>query len=106
MKRKSARPNVKLRGVRIQEAVFASQVFHHTHFQIKGNLRPRRCVVDVCDFCHKYIYIRRSMLPLRVKGWRMSCVQCVEERHLHLNKDKIHVENITAKIMTKTDGRK
>lgn len=49
----------------------------------------RRLIQDMCDFCYKYIYVERSAMSLRNKGWRMVCNDCFKEKDLNCKRDKV-----------------
>ena len=57
---------------------------------LRKDIRHRRHLIqDVCDFCKKYIYIRRNFIGLRKRGYRMACRDCSYERNLNWGRDKI-----------------
>ena len=52
--------------------------------------KPRGTIGDLCDFCHKNIYVKRIAMGLRrYKGWRFSCKKCWHEKGFVHGKDKI-----------------
>lgn len=66
--------------------------------EMRKNRRERRMLIgELCDFCLKDIRIKRSFMGLKLRGWRHSCIDCVQKNEFKLKRDKIILEFLPSK---------
>lgn len=54
----------------------AQQHIENRKRTMRGGMR--HCIEDYCDFCKRVVYVQRSQLGLRIKGYRFGCWVCHE----------------------------
>ena len=89
-RKRGQRPNV----VPSKQVKFStkSEIVESSRYDRTLKMRQRWLIQDMCDLCLKIVYFKKNAIRLRLKGWRMSCWDCVEFHKLDFKKDKIFVE--------------
>jgi hypothetical protein len=41
-----------------------------------GSFRDKRSTKDYCDFCQSVVWIKKRLLPMRTKGFKLACEVC------------------------------